>query len=357
MPRKVKKDLAAKQSPLPKSVKEKTEVVKTVQVLVNKDHVYQVLDQFYPSVTTILSALAKGKGFNTWLQSHTPEESDEILESAGLSGSKIHKAISELLEGKRVIPQEFTYKDDEGIEHTGLTPEESRKLSTFVRWWFEFKPKVLSFEKIVYSESRKYAGTVDFIGAIKVSSLLEQESVKKEEVAQYKPDDWLMFVIDWKTNKSGIYTANKLQAAAYAVAESEMTGKKIDKIGILRIGTKHKCGYEFKVMDIYEPYKAFLGVMEAWKFENPKFGPKLIDLPLYFELPQIEQVEIKTIKKKDNANIRNITNTPIAEVGSNKIGDEKREEPAGSPGLLPLPGRSERNLRREADKAGHPIRA
>lgn len=326
MPKKpLKKDPATKQSPLPKSVKEKIESVKTVQVLVNTDHVYQILDQFYPSVTTILSALAKGKGFNTWLQSHTPEESDEILETASLSGSKIHKAISELLEGKRVIPQDFIYTDDEGIEHKGLTPEESRKLFSFVRWWFEFKPRVLSFEKIVYSEIRKYAGTTDFIGQIQVKTLLENEVVKKDEVAQYKPNDWLMFVIDWKTNKSAIYSSNKMQAAAYAMAETEMTGKKIDKIGILRIGTKHKCGYEFKVLDIYDSYKAFLGVFEAWKYENPKFGPKLIDLPVYFELPPIQQVELETIKKKGqiDANFRNIATPQVAEVGGNKVGDEK----------------------------------
>ena len=312
--------------------------IQTKDVLVNKDHVYQVGEEFLPSVTTILTALAKGKGFNVWLQNHSVEESEEILEQAGLAGSKVHTAIKLLLEGKRIVPGEFIYIDDEGAEHTGLTIEESNKLVTFMRWWYEFQPKVLAFEKIVYSETKKYAGTVDFVGSIKLGVLYEKKAIKEKPA---DPKAEAMLVIDWKTNKSGIYLSNIMQAAAYAMAESEMTGKKVDRIAVLRLGTKHKIGYEFKVIDrILEPYKAFLGVMEAWKYENPNFGPRIIKVPLYFELPTIVKVEVKDIKKRKKPDAPESNKRPI-QFKHNKKGQKsllelaERDKPLGlrtSPG-------------------------
>lgn len=293
------------------SVPKNTEEVKpiaTKAVLVNKDHVYQVGEDFYPSVTTVLAALAKGKGFDVWLQTHSQDQAKDILEEAGLSGSKVHKAIELMLSGKRVVPGKFIYIDGDGVEHKGLTAEECHKVSTFVRWWYEYRPKVLAYEKVVYSDSRKFAGTVDFIGSIKEGKL---------DPKSKNPDNELMFLIDWKTS-SGIYASYEMQVAAYAQAETEMTGKKIDRIAILRLGSKHKVGYEFKVLDsIYEPYKSFLGVLEAWRYQNPNFGPRIIEVPLYFELPKVEQVEVKTIKKRTNANTRIKSNTQVAEVRSN----------------------------------------
>lgn len=309
--------------------------IETKQVLVNVDHVYQIGEEYYPSVTTILSALAKGKGFEIWLQSHSQDESKDLLEEAGLAGSKIHHAIEQLLLGKRVVPSEFVYVDKDGVEHKGLTPEESFKLGTFIRWWFEYRPKLLAFEKIVYSEQRKYAGSLDFIGTIK-EGLIDKKSKT--------PDKELMFVIDWKSSK-GIYPSYEMQVAAYAQAEMEMTGKKVDRIAILRLGSKHKCGYEFRVMEsIATPYKSFLGVMEAWKFQNPNFGPKIIDVPAYFQLPKIETVKVEEIKKKgkNNADSRTEQHSEAPKTGSDQAGDKgkkpKRARISKSAGLLPLPG-------------------
>lgn len=306
------------------------EMVETKPVLVNKDHIYQIGEDYYPSVTTILSALSKGKGFDVWLQSHSQEESKEILNSAGLSGSKIHKAIENMLNGERIVPQEFIYVDSDGVEHKGLTPEECSKVSSFMRWWYEYRPKLLSYEKIVYSESRKYAGTVDFIGTIKEGKI---------DAKSKTPNKELMFIIDWKTG-NGIYASYDLQVAAYAMAEIEMTNKKIDKIAILRLGTKHKAGYEFKIIDsILDPYKSFLGVLSAWQYQNPNFAPKIINVPLYFQLPPIERVEVKNINKK----VKNYANTGIKRNPSlttdrvNKIREEKRERVADGARPLLMP--------------------
>lgn len=318
--------------------------IETKQVLVNVDHVYQVGEEYYPSVTTILGALAKGKGFDIWLQSHSTEESQDILETAGLAGSKIHHAIELLLGGKRVIPSEFVYVDKDGVEHKGLKPEESFKLGTFIRWWFEYRPKLLAVEKIVYSEQRKYAGSVDFIGTIK-EGLIDKKSKT--------PNNELMFVIDWKSSKA-IYPSYEMQVAAYAQAEMEMTGKKVDRIAILRLGSKHKAGYEFKIIDsIAQPYKTFLGVMEAWKYQNPNFGPKIIDVPAYFQLPTIEQVKVEEIKKKGtaNANPRTEQHTEAPKTGADKTGNEEREGTSDGAGLLPVSRGSKGDLRRETTKA------
>lgn len=307
------------------------QIVETIKILVNKGHVYQKGEEFYASVTTIINAtLAKGKGFEMWLQSHSQEESKDIMEEAGLAGSKVHKAIEQLLLGKRVTPEEFVYTDEDGVVHKGLTPDECFKIAAYVRWWHEFKPKVLAVEKIVYSEQRKYAGTVDFIGTIK-EGLIDPKSKT--------PDNELMFLIDWKTS-SGIYPSYEMQVAAYAQAEIEMTGKKIDRIAILRLGSKHKSGYEFRILEsIHVPYKAFIGVLEAWHYQNPNFGPKIIEVPKYFQLPAIEKVEVNTIKKrkeKIHADSRIEQPKTVTEVRIDQARNEGRERVAESVGSLPL---------------------
>lgn len=311
---KKEKEPAGQQASFALNIPQDQPKVEVKLVLMNEKHFYKVGEDYLVSVTTILNSLAKGQGFNIWLQNHTAEEAEDILTEAGLAGSKIHKAISDMINGQRIIPSEFVYVDDKGVEHKGLDSKECQKLSTFVRWWYEYRPKVLANEKIVYSLQRKYAGTLDFIGSIK-EGLIDKKSKT--------PDKDLMFIIDWKTS-SGIYDSYEMQIAAYAQAEMEMTGKRIDKIAVLRLGTKHKAGYEFRVLDsIATPYKAFLGVYEAWKYQNPNFQPKVVEVPVYFELPKIEQVEVKDIKKRKeqtNANQGVEQHPEDAAAGSDQAG-------------------------------------
>lgn len=265
-------------------------------VLINGKHFYQVFDEatpYYVSVTTILSALAKGKGFEVWLTKKTQEEQEDILGESSLRGSKVHRAIQLLIEGKQITPEEFIYEDQDGRTHKGLTTEEKNMVYAFVRWWYAFNPKVYASEKIVYNTTYKFAGTLDFIGTIK-EGLIDKNSPT--------PNRDIFTIVDWKTS-SGIYPSYEMQLAAYAAAEHQMSGRKIERGAILRLGTKHKTGYEFKIIDsLAESYRAFLGVLAAWKYQNPDFAPRFVELPKLFSLPPIEQVEVK--KEADENNIK-----------------------------------------------------
>lgn len=316
-------------------------------ILVNDKHFYKVGEEYYPSVTTILQALAKGIGFNKYMFSKTEVEAKQELEEAGLAGSKIHNAIEQLIAGRQFNYQDIEYVDDKGMAHRGLTPEEANKLKTFIRWWHEYQPRVFASEKIVYSKTHKYAGTMDFIGTIK-----EGKIDKKSKT----PDKDLWFIIDWKTS-GGIYPSYEMQVTSYAQAEMEMTEKKIDKVAILRIGTRHKAGYEFKILDnISGPYRAFLGVLNAWRYENPKFAPRIVEIPKTFKLPTIQKVEVKEINKRQkNANKEHKQSEETPKTGDDQTGDEKRTGISESAGSLPLPTGSSGKVRGKTKTTGHSI--
>ncbi len=81
-------------------------------------------------------------------------------------------------------------------------------------------------------------------------------------------------LVDFKTS-SGIYDCYWAQVMAYAVAWNEMGESPIDCVGILRLGSKHKAGYEYQQIDLDDEwFEDFLACYRLWKRENPKFDGK-----------------------------------------------------------------------------------
>lgn len=216
--------------------------------------VYKRNDSYYPSVTSILQFMPKNKFFETWLKD-VGHNADIIMRKAGEEGTQVHNAVEKLLLG-----EEINWMDNYGNATYSLLVWEM--ILKFVEFWQTVKPKLLFTEQLVFSDTYKYAGTLDLIVDI-------------------DGEKWL---IDLKTSNN-LYKSYDLQVAAYAHAFTELTGEKIDKAGILWLkslkrgeskkeGTYQGKGWEIKpVEDIPKNLDLFLTVYKLYQLENEELEP------------------------------------------------------------------------------------
>jgi len=225
--------------------------------------------KYLPAVNYILGkAFNKGDGFYRYLLNSTREEADRKLKFAGNKGSRVHQAISDLVKGHK-ITLGTKYNDELSGISSPLTFVEWRTVLAFISWAEEYKPKTIWNEHSVCNE--KYAGTLDWFGEI------EYEGKK------------ILCVIDFKTS-SAIWGDYPLQLAAYWGTIKDKT----ISTAVLRIGTRHKKGYEFVVYGPAETkknYLDFLSVYSLYQRENEPFDPKDIK-----EMPDELSINIETIK-------------------------------------------------------------
>ena len=159
-------------------------------------------------------------------KSNAKKQGDNILNI----GSMVHKFCEMWLKGEK-----FTEPDDPIIKGC---------FEKFKRFWTKNKLKVIESEKILYSE-RGYCGTLDLVAIDPKGNL------------------WL---IDIKTSK-GIFINMILQVHGYKLAYEEQTGKKINKMYIVRL-PKDNADFEARqILYKKEHIKAFLGLLSCHKSE------------------------------------------------------------------------------------------
>lgn len=222
---------------------------------IDDTHYYFVDGEFYPGVTTILDqACPTPFGLKQFLLNNTAESAEEIKTTAGDFGSKLHSAYEQLLNGI-----ELNLKEDYP------KTKEKKHLISFYEWFLGFEPTKVQTEQTVASLTYKYAGTLDLF------------CVKDGET----------WIIDFKTS-NGIYWSHELQLTAYKQAFEEMHGIKIDHVAILRTGSKHKAGYEFK--EITRSFDDFLNTYKIYLSLN---GGAIPEPPLINVYPDTLKLEIK----------------------------------------------------------------
>jgi hypothetical protein len=244
-----------------------------IQITLDEDRWYYIQDKniYLPSVTWILDSYPKGIGYKKWLANIGDwEQSQKIFQDAGERGGKVHNAIEALLYNK---PLSFWAPMP---EHDKFTIGEWQLINYFVDWFKTYKPVTQAIETTVFDIDEKYAGTVDYICLID-EGLLDGK----------KPTGKLVkCLIDWKTS-GAIYETHKIQVAAYQNCLTD-----IDRIFILRLGSRHKSHYEFfEVTGIESLYKAFLATKDIFIHENGEPEPKFIDIPEILSLVEIAEVQ------------------------------------------------------------------
>ncbi len=213
---------------------------------------YLINEIYVPSVTWIASFYPKGIGFFKWLANKGWDEAEALKNSAGNKGSRIHKAIEDLVNGKEV--QHDSVYECDGISQE-LTAEEYEAVLSFSQWWASVNPKLISSEFVTYNEEFGYAGTIDL--------KLEIEGE--------------IWVVDIKTS-SEIWPEHELQLSAYAESE------KVKKIGIIQVGYKRNKIKKYKFTEIENQFDLFLSAKKIWEKETLGQIPLQRDLPLSIKL-------------------------------------------------------------------------
>jgi hypothetical protein len=215
--------------------------------------------RFIPSVTWICSYYPKGVAFYKWLASKGWDEAQEQKNAAGDKGSRIHKAIEDLISGE-TVSMDSKYTDNSGFE-SELTTEEYEAVLSFVDWAKSVNPTFLHTEMTVISNTFGFAGTVDCIAKI--------------------GDD--TFIIDWKSSQN-VWPEMELQISAYKTALIEM-GILDDstKLAILQVGYR-KNRNRYKWNEVEYQFPLFLAARTIWEKETSGDKPLQRDYPVSVSL-------------------------------------------------------------------------
>ena len=152
------------------------------------------------------------------------KQNDNILSI----GSIVHKLVELWLKGEKV-----TKPEDKIVANCFMQ---------FQKFWKKNKLKVIESEKILYSE-RGYCGTLDLIAGDKENNL------------------WL---IDIKTSK-GLFLNMVHQIHGYKLAYEEQTGKKINRMCIVRLPKDGSKIEVRRVLSKKQHMLAFMGLLSALK--------------------------------------------------------------------------------------------
>lgn len=229
-----------------------------VRITTEDERWYLVDDQYIPSVTWISSFYPKGVAFYKWLADKGWDESQALKEAAGARGSKVHKAIEDLI-ARKTVKHDAQYLNTSTEKIEELTAQEYGALLSFADWHKETDPIPLHSELIVISKLYNFAGTADFICKI-------------------GEETWL---IDFKTSSS-IWPEYELQMSAYKQALQEQ-GILIDKMGILQVGyTRNKSNYKFT--EIEDKFPLFEAAKAIWANETAGQTVLQKDFPIEIKL-------------------------------------------------------------------------
>ena len=236
---------------------------KRVSILDNR--FYSRNQDYYPSVTSILQFMPKGKFFETWLKD-VGHNVDVIARKAADEGTQVHDAIEKYLKGEKI-----QWLNEEGYSNYSM--DVWKLILKFHDFWTTYKPTLIENEIHLFSDQYKYAGTCDLV--------VEIDNVR-----------WLL---DIKTSNS-IHTSMDLQLAAYAQAWNETFEEKIEKTGIIWLkSSKRGEGKGDKIQgkgwEIYEPtrtfeenLKLFNSIHELFKLEYPNPKPSSEQFPIEIQL-------------------------------------------------------------------------
>ena len=261
---------------------------------------HQPTKRYLPAVNHILhTAYNKGERFMQYLLSVSKDEAKDKLERAGNRGTRVHQAINEMILGKE-IRLDTTFLNELTGRHESLTDDEWKMLRSFTRWVEDFKPETVIFDTAVCSLKSGFAGTLDWYGTVSIS--VKTAPQKVEQVRVY-------CLIDWKSS-SAVWDEYAYQLGGYdtALIEKGVIGSDTCCTAILRLGTKHKSGYEFKLYSPEESAMNRIGWMQVRSMfvlmtGGEEFNPVIEEIPTTLQV-KIPQVVVKPKKRKYTKHVK-----------------------------------------------------
>jgi hypothetical protein len=257
---------------------------------------------FFPSVTWITSYYPKGKRYEQYIAEKGWTESQKLLHEAGDKGSKVHKALDNLLLGEKVNMEDKYFSELTNQEEE-LTVEEWECIISFAKFYGMVNPITITNDFTVFNFKDIYAGTVDWI-------MIVPEDVKEGTVTIKRG----VYLPDFKTSPN-IYPSHEIQLSAYkhglpkevirAIINTLTPEQKKDtefvrnkklniKLAILQIGySKNKNGFKFT--EIEDQYPLFLSVKSIWQKECGDVSPRQVDYPKSIILKKEEDNKEETI--------------------------------------------------------------
>ena len=223
---------------------------------------------YYPSVTSILSAMPADPFFLQWLGELGNKNAELVRNQAAREGTQVHEGIEKLLKGEKL-----DWVDEYGNARYNLNVW--KMLLRFQDFYNTVKPVTLASEMFIYSDKYKYAGTIDFLSDV-------------------GDETWL---IDFKSSNH-VGLSYNLQLSAYAKALEEQKQIKPTRNGVLwlKASTRTKkfdlkkgiCqGEGWQVIFDPDPEKSFeifQHVHEIYKVLNPKIEPYTRSYPVEISL-------------------------------------------------------------------------
>lgn len=202
-----------------------------------------------PGVTTILNLRAKPNLYEWYfrLGKENPhlERGGDYVDDLARIGSAAHALVAAFLTGEKPDVADFTPNEIKAAE----VP-----LEKFKRWASEHSLVVVASEKVVTSERHRYAGTMDLKamldGKLTVADL-------KTGSAAYAPK--IM---------EAIFNDNFTQCSAYAEADMEETGQKVEQLLSIRLGRNESEGMATKVCTSWGwHFRSFLNLRALYESE------------------------------------------------------------------------------------------
>jgi hypothetical protein len=211
---------------------------------------------YVPSVTWIVGFYPKGIGFYKWLAEKGWDEAEAIKEAAGDRGSKVHAALTDLLDGKTVaMDAQCLNPSTEQLEPLSL--EEYDAILSFARWHERVKPVLVARDVTVWNDQEGYAGTVDFVCTI----------------------NGQLWIVDFKTSQS-VWPSHELQLTGYKHADHDWGAA---NLAVLQLGYKrNKDG--FKWNPVNDDWLSFLSTKVIWARETAGQKPAQRDYPVQVSL-------------------------------------------------------------------------
>lgn len=228
---------------------------------------------------------AKGARFHAYLKTHTPEEIDRILKEAGDKGDAVHQFISMIFSHPKMPNLQTPIMDNGDLRL--LTHDEWSAVLSFQNFWNAHKPVLIDFEQAIANVKLGYAGTYD--ARLKLTGFCGNDK------CQCKRFIGKVGLFDWKTG-GGIYSNHGAQLSAYEkIAPAHYTA-------IVRLGTKHRVGYEFQIYNRRETnahFREFRSAITIASVDYKPFDPK----KEIYEIPETLSLTVERAEKQERSNI------------------------------------------------------